>query len=295
MRPNCCHVSFAFVLKFLNFLQAFLGVSILLYSLWMLDQWNHHVPISPPPSAPSPDSSLPVLFNSRPVVGGARAAKVFDDLAAGLVSGLDNGVGFELSSVKLPAPWFIYSFMGVGIVLCCISLIGCIAAESINGCCLCFYTVIKIVLILIEASLVAFIAIDRRWEKDIPFDPTGELDSLRSFIEDNIDICKWVGLSVVIIQVLALLVAVILRAMVSVRRRDIDDEDDYERGRTREPLLHPQSNHTSTSAKDDGRVSHSDFWGSRIREKYGMNSGDRYNSADKYDLLNQNASSTKSK
>ncbi|KAG8486886.1 hypothetical protein CXB51_020398 [Gossypium anomalum] len=295
MRPNCCHVSFAFVLKFLNFLQAFLGVSILLYSLWMLDQWNHHVPISPPPSAPSPASSLPVLFNSRPEVGGARAAKVFDDLAAGLVSGLDNGVEFELSSVKLPAPWFIYSFMGVGIVLCCISLIGCIAAESINGCCLCFYTLIKIVLILIEASLVAFIAIDRRWEKDIPFDPTGELDSLRSFIEDNVDICKWVGLSVVIIQVLALLVAVILRTMVSVRRRNIDDEDDYERGRTREPLLNPQSNHTSTSAKGDGRVSHSDFWGSRIREKYCMNSGDSYNSADKYDLLNQNASSTKSK
>ncbi|TYI70608.1 hypothetical protein E1A91_D08G233400v1 [Gossypium mustelinum] len=267
MRPNCCHVSFAFVLKFLNFLQAFLGVSILLYSFWMLDQWNHHVPISPPPSVPWPDSSLSVLFNSRPEVGGARGAKVFDDLAAGLVSGLDNGVGFELSSVKLPAPWFIYSFLGVGIVLCCISLIGCIAAESINGCCLCFYTLIKIVLILIEASLVAFIAIDRHWEKDIPFDPTGELDSLRSFIEDNIDICKWVGLSVVIIQVLALLVAVILRAMVSVRRRGIDDEDDYERGRTREPLLNPQSNHTSTSAKGDGRVSHSDFWGSRIREK----------------------------
>lgn len=295
MRPNCCHVSFAFVLKFLNFLQAFLGVSILLYSFWMLDQWNHHVPISPPPSVPWPDSSLSALFNSRPEVGGARGAKVFDDLAAGLVSGLDNGVGFELSSVKLPAPWFIYSFLGVGIVLCCISLIGCIAAESINGCCLCFYTLIKIVLILIEASLVAFIAIDRHWEKDIPFDPTGELDSLRSFIEDNIDICKWVGLSVVIIQVLALLVAVILRAMVSVRRRGIDDEDDYERGRTTEPLLNPQSNHTSTSAKGDGRVSHSDFWGSRIREKYGMNSGDRYNSADKYDLLNQNASSTKSK
>lgn len=70
-----------------------------------------------------------------------------------------------------------------------------------------------------------------------------------------------------ILQVLALLVAVILRAMVSVRRRDIDDEDDYERGRAREPLLNPQSNHTSTSAKGDGRVSHSDFWGSRIREK----------------------------
>ncbi|XP_022771390.1 tetraspanin-20-like isoform X2 [Durio zibethinus] len=264
MRPNCCHVSFAFVLKFLNFLQAFVGLSIILYSIWMLDQWNHHVPISPPPLAPSPESSLPVLFNSRPEVG-AQAARVFDDFAVGLVSGLDNGVRLDLSSVKLPASWFIYSFMGVGIVLCCITVIGCVAAESINGCCLCFYTLIKIVLLLIEAALVAFIAIDRHWEKDLPDDPTGELDSLRSFIEGNIDICKWVGISVVIIQALSLLVAIILRAMVSARRRDIDNEDDYDNigGRTWEPLLNPQS----TAAKGDGRGAHSDIWGSRIRDK----------------------------
>lgn len=127
MRPNCCHVSFAFVLKFLNFLQAFLGVSILLYSLWMLDQWNHHVPVSPSPSAPSPDSSLSVLFNSRPEVVGARATKVFDDFAAGLVSGSDNGVGFDLSSVKLPAPWY-YLFYLVKTFL--ILLLQLIASSS---------------------------------------------------------------------------------------------------------------------------------------------------------------------
>ncbi|KAK6238982.1 hypothetical protein QUC31_004451 [Theobroma cacao] len=297
MRPNCCHVSFAFVLKFLNFLQAFVGVSIILYSIWMLDQWNHHVPIYPPPIAPSPESFLSVHFNSRPEIG-AEAARVFDDFVVGLASGLDNSVGFDLSSVKLPAPWFIYSFMGVGIVLCCITFIGCIAAESVNGCCLCFYTLLKIVLILIEAALVAFIAIDRHWEKDLPFDETGELDSLRSFIEDNIDLCKWVGISVVIVQALSLLVAIILRAMVSSGRRDIDNEDDYEniRGRTWKPLLNSQSSHTSTSAKTDGKGTHSDIWGSRIREKYGLNSGDRYNSADKYNLLNQNTSgSMKSK
>ncbi|XVF32275.1 hypothetical protein REPUB_Repub17cG0067800 [Reevesia pubescens] len=290
MRPNCCHVSFAFVLKLLNSLQAFVGVSIILYSIWMLDQWNHHVPISPPPSAPSPESSLSVLFNSRPEIG-PQAARVFDGFAVGLVSGLDNGVGFDLSSVKLPAPWFIYSFMGLGIALCCITLIGCIAAESINGCCLCLYTLLKVVLILIEAALVAFIAIDRSWEQDLPLDPTGDLDSFRSFIEDNIDICKWVGFSVVIIQALALLVAIILRAMVSARKRDIDNEDDYE-GRTYEPLLNPQSSHTSTSAKGDGRGTHSDIWGSRIREKYGLNSGDRCIGADKNNLLNQNASAS---
>lgn len=37
--------------------------------------------------------------------------------------------------------------------------------------------------------------------QDLPFDPTGELESLRSFIEDNIDICKWVGIAVIGIQV----------------------------------------------------------------------------------------------
>ena len=72
----------------------------------MLDQWNHHVPISPPPLAPSSESSLSILFNSRPKVG-AQEAGVFDDFAVGLVSGLDNGVGFDLSSVKLPAPWYL--------------------------------------------------------------------------------------------------------------------------------------------------------------------------------------------
>jgi hypothetical protein len=37
--------------------------------------------------------------------------------------------------------------------------------------------------------------------QDLPLDPTGELESLRSFIEENIDICKWVGIAVVVIQV----------------------------------------------------------------------------------------------
>ncbi|KAL4309969.1 hypothetical protein GQ457_01G056320 [Hibiscus cannabinus] len=260
MQSNCYHVSLAFVLKFLNFLQGFIGVSIILYSIWMLDQWNHQVPNF------SPDSSLSVLAISRPEVG-AQAAGVLDGVAVGLASELDNGVGFDLKSVKLPAPWFIYSFMGVGIMLCCITLIGCIAAESINGCCLRFYTFLKIVLILVEAALVALIAIDRSWEKDIPFDPTGELDTLRSFIEDNIDICKWVGISVVIIQALALLVAIILRAMVSSRRIDMDDEDEDDYESNRGPLLNPQSNLTSSSAKGGGREPHSDISGSRIREK----------------------------
>ncbi|KAL9360906.1 hypothetical protein Peur_049029 [Populus x canadensis] len=281
MERNCCHVPLAFVLKLLNFLQAFIGISIIIYSFWMLDQWNNEVPVFPP-SAPSPDSSF--SSSSLLLLPGSESHSIRDLVFSDVVPRFENGLDFDLNSFQLPAPWFIYSFMGVGVILCCITFIGCIAAESINGCCLCFYTVLKIVFILLEAALVAFIAIDRRWEKDLPFDPTGELQSLRTFVEENVDICKWAGITVLIIQALALLLAMILRAMVSTRRNEFD-EDDFEnvRGRTREPLVNQSGQAFSPGT-------HSDIWTSRMREKYGLSTGDKPN------LLNQNASmSTKSK
>lgn len=48
---------------------------------------------------------------------------------------------------------------------------------------------------------IVLLAVESFLKQDLPFDPTGELDSLRSFIEDNVDICKWVGITVVVIQV----------------------------------------------------------------------------------------------
>ncbi|KAK7393324.1 hypothetical protein VNO78_21877 [Psophocarpus tetragonolobus] len=240
MRLNFCHISLAFVLKFLNFLQSFVGISILLYSLWMFNEWDHRVPPPPLPLPPAFDFYL------------------------------------KISSINLPAPWFIYNFMGVGIFVICISFLGCIAAEMVNGCCLCFYTLLVAVLLVLEASLVGFFALDSDWEKDIPFDPTGQLDQLRAFIDDNIDICTWVGIAVVVVQALSLLLALILRATISLRRPEFDYEDGYDdRGRSWEPLLNPQSGQPSGSSKGDNRGNHSDIWSSRMREKYGLNHGDK--------------------
>ncbi|KAF8097787.1 hypothetical protein N665_0281s0049 [Sinapis alba] len=264
MRHNCCHLSFASILKILNFLQAFIGISIIIYSIWMLDQYNRHVPVDPPPSQP-PSASPPDSY-SFSSSGIENLNTVSISFASGLLLG-DSG--FNLRSLDLPAPWFIYSFMAIGILVCIVTTIGFIAAEAINGCCLCFYSILKTLLIILEAALVGFIAIDRHWEKDLPYDPTGELTSLRAFIEANIDICKWVGVVVVAIQLLSLLLAMVLRAMVSPRQSELDDEDDYENpiNRARENLLAPQANQTSSGS------SNIDNWRSRIREKYGLNNG----------------------
>lgn len=37
--------------------------------------------------------------------------------------------------------------------------------------------------------------------QDLPADSTGELAHLRAFIEEHMDVCKWVGIAVIIIQV----------------------------------------------------------------------------------------------
>lgn len=37
--------------------------------------------------------------------------------------------------------------------------------------------------------------------QDLPYDSTGELKTLCAFIKENMDLCKWVALSVIFIQV----------------------------------------------------------------------------------------------
>ncbi|KAG9143430.1 hypothetical protein Leryth_023000 [Lithospermum erythrorhizon] len=227
-RRPCCHTFLASIIKFLNFLEFFIGVCMIIYSAYMLNHWHHH-------------HHHAIISNS------------------------------------LPAPWFIYGFMSVGILLCCLTCIGHIAAEAINCCCLCFYAVLSTIFILLEGCLVAFIAIDRSWEKDLPLEPTGELDRLRIFVEENMDICKWVA-----IAALTLLLVILLRVVVS-ERVDVSSDVQYGgRGGPHESLLNTQSGHTPTG---DIKVTHSDIWSSRMREKYGLN-----NDETKHPLVNASSS-----
>lgn len=256
MPTSCCQSFTAFLLKFLNFLQAFIGVSIIIYSAYMLNHWHHHHD-----DLQFPNFGSIVVSNS-------------------VVPALQ-----QLNKNSLPAPWFIYAFMGIGVILCCITCIGHVGAEAVNGCCLCFYSLLMTFFVLLEVSLVAFIAIDHQWEKDLPMDPTGELHSLRTFIQQNMDVCKWIGIVVVVIQAFSLFLAIVLRTLVSSPRQNHDMEGDYDVvGRTREPLLDARLSPTSGLAKGDARGGHSDIWSSRMREKYHLDGEARHH------IPNQNPS-----
>ncbi|XP_021722117.1 tetraspanin-18-like isoform X2 [Chenopodium quinoa] len=271
MRTNCCNKLLAFNLKFLNFLQFFLGFSTVIYSAYLLNQWQNQAPVvpSPPPSAPPPNY-LPSFYNNG---GSLEVADQIEsvDFAVKLVSGSEIDLDSQLHFIQLPAPWFIYFLMVFGVLLCCMSCIGHIAAEGFNGCCLCFYIFLAILLILLEAAAVVFIAIDQRWDKDLPYDPTGELEKLKFFVKENIDVCKWLGLTFLSVQALSVLLSLVLRAMIHTPREDSDVEDGNAAGRDRirEPLLYSQSN--QSSLKGEGKGTFSDIWTTRIRQKYGLN------------------------
>ncbi|XP_031482689.1 tetraspanin-18-like [Nymphaea colorata] len=237
-----CKGFLASMLKFLNYLQTFVGVAIILYSLWMFSHWNHHNHI-PPTSAPSPESAYSTMLNlygsqpNRKLVENSEHI-FFDELAGLMSSHLE--AGRSSSFEKLPPPWFIYSSMSTGFTFCLINFIGYIAAETVNGFCLLFYSLLAAILVLVEAAFVVCILLNKHWEKVLPHDPTGEFDNLRSFIQENIEVCEMVGVVVIIIQVLSLLLAIILRVMVT-RRTDYDseNEDDYLRVNHRQPLMIP--------------------------------------------------------
>ena len=66
-------------------------------------------------------------------------------------------------------------------------------------------------------------------------------------------------------QVLSVLLAMILRAMVPRKRLDYDSDEDFVV--IRRPLLNPQSVSSFTSTTVDGKGHRSDIWSSQIKQK----------------------------
>lgn len=161
-----------------------------------------------------------------------------------------------------PAPWFIYTFLGVGVIVCVITCSGHIAAETANGCCLCLYMVFIFLLLVLEAGVTADVFLNRDWEQDLPKDPSGEFIEFKNFIKSNFDFCKWIGLGVVSVQGLSMLLALLLRAMGPHPHYESDD-DEFDPARA--PLLTnaPQPAYAVGNPYRPNR----DNWSIRINDK----------------------------
>ncbi|WVZ87714.1 hypothetical protein U9M48_034310 [Paspalum notatum var. saurae] len=166
---------------------------------------------------------------------------------------------------RLPVPWFIYTFLGLGIFLCLLTCSGHIAAETANGHCLSCYMTIVFLLIILEGAITVDVFLNSNWEEDFPADPSGKFDEFKGFVRSNFEICEWVGLSVVAAQVLSIILGMVLRTLGPDREIDYDSDDDATVP-TRLPLLRNMSQHGS--GYDEPNTSRrSDSWTLRILDK----------------------------
>ncbi|KAG4390870.1 hypothetical protein GLYMA_05G070266v4 [Glycine max] len=135
-----CRGCWECLLKLLNFILTLAGLAMVGYGIYLFVEYNK-----------TPDNTLTV-GDDQTLVQLGRPMLVAVSLSN---SFLDD----------LPKAWFIYLFIGIGAVLFVISCFGCIAALTRNGCCLSFYSVLVLLLILVELGCAAFIFFDKSWKE----------------------------------------------------------------------------------------------------------------------------------
>lgn len=126
-----------------------------------------------------------------------------------------------------PRPWFIYTFLSMGMILCFVTFIGHIAIETINRNYLAIYIFSLLLLLILQGGAIARVLLDTKWEDDIPDDPTGRFKQLKEFIKNNLSICKCVGLIALVVQAATVFLAFILRILGPDPRRYCDSDYEY--------------------------------------------------------------------
>ncbi|XP_074585764.1 tobamovirus multiplication protein 2A-like [Curcuma longa] len=253
------------LLKLFNFVLTVTGLAMVGYGIYLLVQWNKIASGGDGGDPVSPTSNdLEVLKLGRPMLIAVFSSSSFLD--------------------HLPKAWFIYLFIGVGAIILVISCFGCIGAASRNGCCLSSYAFLVFLLIVAELAAAAFIFFDHSWKDLVPDDKTGNFDIIYDFLDDNWKIAKWVALGAVILEGLAFLLALIVRAVNSPVEYDSDDEYIAPRSSVRQPLVNWQgapATGVPVLGNLDHRPSRNDAWSQRMREKFGLDTSEfTYNPSD---------------
>ncbi|XP_062192181.1 tobamovirus multiplication protein 2A-like [Phragmites australis] len=252
-----CRGFFEWVLKLLNLVVMVVGLAMVGYGTYLLVMWLQ-VPPPPPPLPPSPAPAAVALSGELMPLGRPLLLLVDAPLS-------------DATAERLYSAWFIFTFIGVGVILFITSIFGCAGAR--NGCCLSIYSFLIILFILVELAAGGFIFFNHSWKEVIPVDKTGNFDMMYSFLKENWRIAKWVALGAVIFEALLFTVAIIVQ---SGNQADYDSDDEYigPRSGVRQPLVNQQDPADPRVRNLDYRPIRNDAWSQRLREKYGVDNFD---------------------
>ncbi|KAK7263336.1 hypothetical protein RJT34_30924 [Clitoria ternatea] len=263
------------LLKLLNFVMTLVGLAMVGYGIYLLVEYSNapHNTLT----APSVGGDHTLVQLGRPMLMAMSLSNSFFD--------------------HLPKAWFIYLFIGIGGIVFIVSCFGCIGAVSRNGCCLSCYSILVLLLIIVELGCAAFIFFDKSWKEEIPKDQTGDFDMIYGFLRENWNIVRWVALGIVIFQALLFVLALIVRAANRPAEYDSDEEYINPRQQVRQPLLNrpaaPAAGVPVTGTIDQRPPSRNDAWSTRMREKYGLDTSEfTYNPSESHRFQQVNSQPT---
>ncbi|XP_031489371.1 tetraspanin-19-like [Nymphaea colorata] len=176
---RCVH----YALRIVNMTINFIGVLMIIYSLWALKKW--------------------------------KAIEVNEGS----------------SEYGLLYPWFIFTFLAIGIVVCFCTLCGHVVANSINVFLLTFYIVFICSILFLQVGVVIFVFF-KDWVAEINEDYTGQYTEFEEFVTFHLTLCRSIVIVIVLLQAVGFLLAVMLWAWRPEPSTWLDDSCDGETSRS---------------------------------------------------------------
>ncbi|XP_042463197.1 tetraspanin-19-like [Zingiber officinale] len=119
---------------------------------------------------------------------------------------------FDAAASTLPAPWFIHTLLGVGIVVCFSAIVGHAVSNSLEPIYLSLYIVFIFFILFCEIVVIVAILFEIDWPRVIAEHFEGNIKFVDTF-SFHAYICRLLGVIVLLAQVNVLVLAVVLRTM----------------------------------------------------------------------------------
>ncbi|XP_027180479.1 tetraspanin-19-like isoform X1 [Coffea eugenioides] len=113
----------------------------------------------------------------------------------------------------VPTPWFIYTCLGVGIVVCLSTLLGHSIANCISNSLLAVYIVSICSLLLVQAVIIVTVFYKTNWEMQISIYIDENHEEFKNFVLFHVEMCCLISISVLVAQLIVALLAGILWAV----------------------------------------------------------------------------------
>ncbi|KAH7685712.1 hypothetical protein IHE45_04G058400 [Dioscorea alata] len=120
-------------------------------------------------------------------------------------------VGFP--SLAIPKPWFIYTFLGVGILVCFGALLGYMVSNCMSRTSLSCYTLFHGLVLVIQVAAIVVILFRIDWQAVISKYIDEESSEIKNILMFHLYLCHLIGVGILISEAIVLILAIVLRAL----------------------------------------------------------------------------------